>query len=109
MNKTTIAFALITTVSSLAFNVTSHAEDSNKTYSLQEVAQHKTEQDCWMAIEGKVYDLSKYLTLHPAGAGTMISWCGSDAEDGMHTKGIGDDHSPDAWKELNNFLIGTLK
>lgn len=81
----------------------------DKTYSLSDVTQHATEDDCWMAIEGKVYDLTAYISEHPAGASTMVTWCGSEATDGMRTKGLGDDHSSEAWEELEKYLIGTVK
>lgn len=93
----------------LVFTTNAYADEANKSYSLQDVAKHSTEQDCWMAIEGKVYDLTAYIAKHPAGAGSMVGWCGQDAEPGMRTKEIGDDHSPEAWEELKTYLIGTLK
>ena len=34
--------------------------------SLDELAQHNTEADCWIAIRGKVYDFSTYIPEHPA-------------------------------------------
>ena len=79
-----------------------------KNISLTEVAKHNTESDCWMAIEGKVYNLTEYLSKHPAGPGTMVPWCGIEASDGMRTKGIGSDHSDFAWKALESYLIGTV-
>jgi cytochrome b involved in lipid metabolism len=33
--------------------------------SATEMARHTHVQDCWMAVHGKVYDVSKYLDMHP--------------------------------------------
>jgi cytochrome b involved in lipid metabolism len=32
---------------------------------LQDVARHKTQDDVWLAIHGKVYDVTKFLDEHP--------------------------------------------
>ena len=78
-------------------------------FTLADIAKHATEDDCWMAIEQKVYDLTDYLPKHPAGPATMLPWCGSEATEGMRSKGIGSDHSDFAWKQLDGYLVGTLK
>lgn len=86
-----------------------HGGAAEKVYSLGDVAKHAVEKDCWMAIEGKVYDLTAYIPLHPDGPASMVNWCGAEASDGMFTKGIGADHSEEAWKQLETYLIGKLK
>ena len=82
---------------------------SNTTYTLEQVAEHGSEDDCWMAIEGRVYDFTAYLDNHPAGPGIMISWCGREATEGMRTKGYGPDHSDFAWQQMEHYLIGELE
>lgn len=85
------------------------AETSEKTYTLAEVAEHDTKDDCWMVIENKVYDFTAYLLKHPAGPGTMIPWCGLEATEAMRNKGYGVDHSDFAWRQMEKYFIGTLK
>jgi len=77
-------------------------------YTLAQVAEHASDADCWMAIEGKVYDLSTYLPQHPAPPSVITSWCGKEATEGMRTKGYGRDHSQAGWALLEQFLIGEL-
>lgn len=76
--------------------------------SLEELAVHNSEADCWMAIEGKVYNLSDYLPKHPTPASMLVPWCGKEATEGMRTKGYGRDHSPMAWEMLQTYEVGTL-
>jgi hypothetical protein len=36
-----------------------------KAYSLDELRNHSSETDCWLAIHGKVYDVTEFLDEHP--------------------------------------------
>lgn len=74
-----------------------------------ELAAHASEDDCWMAIEGKVYDVTEYVPGHPTPPAVVTVWCGRDATEGMRTKGYGRDHSPAAWAELEDYLVGRLE
>ena len=79
----------------------------DRAISPSELTPHASVQDCWMAIEGGVYDLSGYIPLHPAPAQTLIAWCGKDATEAFRTKGYGRPHSPAARAMLPRFRIGT--
>lgn len=78
-------------------------------YTLQQLAEHTSREDCWLAIESKVYDVTGYIPQHPAPPGVILPWCGKEATEGMRTKGYGRDHSPNAWKLLQGYLIGNLE
>lgn len=77
-------------------------------YTLAEVAKHDSQQDCWLVIEGEVYDVSSYVDKHPAPPSVLVPWCGKEATEGMRTKGYGRDHSPAAWNMLSNYRVGSL-
>jgi len=84
------------------------AQDELPVITLEELAAHAGVDDCWMAIEGKVYDFSAYVPMHPAPPAIMADWCGKEATEGMRTKGYGRDHSPAAWAMMDPYLVGTL-
>jgi hypothetical protein len=80
-----------------------------RAYSPAEVTQHGGRDSCWMAIEGKVYDVTPHLGRHPTPESVLLAWCGRDATIGMRTKGNGQDHSPAAWAQLDPLLIGSIE
>ena len=53
---------LILTWGSLGLGVAKAAE-----LSIADVAKHNTAQDCYMEINGKVYDITSYFGSHPGG------------------------------------------
>ena len=77
-------------------------------YTLQQVAEHATLDDCWMAIDGAVYDFTGYVPNHPTPAFVLEQWCGKEATEGMRTKGYGRDHSPAAWAMMEEYRVGAL-
>ena len=46
---------------------------------MDEVAKHKSADDCWVVIKGKVYDVTKFLPDHPGGKGAILMYAGKDA------------------------------
>jgi cytochrome b involved in lipid metabolism len=81
---------------------------SGITLNLQEIAKHNLSSDCWMIINGKVYDLTGFLRPHPGGASTIIPYCGKDGTAGFDTKNGGAPHSSYADSLLNSFYLGNL-
>lgn len=46
---------------------------------MDQVAAHSADGDAWIAIDGKVYDVSKFAKVHPGGAGILRLYAGKDA------------------------------
>lgn len=76
---------------------------------MEEVAKHGTESDCWMVINNKVYDVTKATAQHPGGADAIIRYCGQEATQAFDTKDMGKPHSQKASDMLQNYYLGDLK
>lgn len=80
-----------------------------KGYLLAEVAGHARQDDCWMAIEGSVYDITTYLPDHPSAPELILPWCGKEATQAWRTKNKGRRHSSRANQLLEKYRIGQLR
>jgi cytochrome-b5 reductase len=49
----------------------------SRTISPAELAKHKAENDCWIVIHGKVYNVTEYLVDHPGGLDVMMEHSGA--------------------------------
>ncbi|XP_021910387.1 cytochrome b5 [Carica papaya] len=75
-----------------------------KLYTLQEASSHNTKDDCWVVIDGKIYDVTTYLDEHPGGDDVVLAVTGKDATDEFEDAG----HSKTARELMENFFIGEL-
>lgn len=48
--------------------------------SASELSKHNSQSDCWVAYQGKVYDLTSFLPLHPGSARAIIPYCGTSSQ-----------------------------
>jgi len=53
--------------------------DPTTPLSMDEIQKHVTEDDCWLIVEGKVYDLTEFLPDHPGGKKAPLIYAGKDA------------------------------
>ena len=74
-----------------------------KKYTLEEVAKHKTKNDAWIVIEGKVANITKWIPKHPGGD-IIMKGVGKDATSLF--KSIG--HDEYAKKMLKKYQIGII-
>jgi cytochrome b involved in lipid metabolism len=84
---------------------------ADETITLVEIASHSTAEDCWFAINGKVYDVTEFIAggKHPGGA-AVVQGCGMDATELFETRpmGSGTPHSDTARGWLENYYIADL-
>ncbi|XP_051113519.1 cytochrome b5-like [Andrographis paniculata] len=75
-----------------------------KVFTMQEVSQHTSREDCWLLIDGKVYDVTKFLEDHPGGDEVLLASTGKDATDDFEDIG----HSDSAKASMEEFYIGDI-
>jgi cytochrome b involved in lipid metabolism len=87
----------------------SAAAEALPEYTMIDLAEHDQQDSCWLAIEGKVYDITEFLPMHPTPPAIVLARCGREATEAMRTKGaVGREHAPVAWDMLEGYLIGVL-
>ena len=81
------------------YNWTGRAE---RWYTAEEVAHHRTPTDLWLIAHGKVYDVTRWVEMHPGGAAALLRRGGLDAtrDFDFHTK-----HARKMWEQT---YIGKL-
>lgn len=59
--------------------------------SWDEIAKHNTLDDCWLVIDGRVYDVTSWTNEHPGGQAVMRMYAGKDCTSefrSMHSTGV---------------------
>jgi nitrate reductase (NAD(P)H) len=70
-----------------------------KQFTRQEIEKHDKEDDCWIVVDGKVYDATSVLEWHPGGKAAVLSHAGKvHAETSNEFESIHDGY---AYKKLN--------
>jgi fatty acid desaturase/cytochrome b involved in lipid metabolism len=80
-----------------------NCEAGNK-YTLDDIAKHNTPKDCWVALHGNVYDLTKFLPTHPGGDVIKLA-SGQDATvlfESYHVRGV-------SLQRVKPYLLGPLQ
>jgi cytochrome b involved in lipid metabolism len=101
MKKTLLLTSIILTTLVFAKNV--------KDISIAEILANNTAKKCWVLIDKNVYDITNFLTKHPAPKEILPFYCGKDITVRFQTKGIGEPHSKEAKELLKKYKIGVLK
>jgi cytochrome-b5 reductase len=76
--------------------------------STTELAKHNNAQDCWLAIEGKVYNVTSFIPGHPGGE-AIVRGCGQDATAMFNQRPDGSSHSSRARDLLPSMVVGTYQ
>lgn len=69
-----------------------------------EVALHNREDDCWLIIDGKVFDVTPFVDAHPGGS-AIYAHAGQDVSKGFH----GPQHPLGAFDLVEEYQIGVLQ
>ncbi|PWZ03292.1 putative cytochrome b5 [Testicularia cyperi] len=80
-------------------------QSSQKKITMEELGQHSSHDDLWLLIDGKVYNVSKFLDEHPGGDEVLVTEAGKDATEAFEDVG----HSEDARALLGPMLVGELE
>lgn len=89
--------------SSESYSASSIPNQSSRVVTWAELAKHNTTDDAWIAIKGRVYDVTEFAKVHPGGD-IILTAAGQDATDvyaGFHA-------STDAWRYLPPLCVGTI-
>ena len=52
-----------------------------KEFTAEEISKHNNEQDCWVIVNGTVYNLTKFINKHPGGKQTILNVAGKDGSE----------------------------
>lgn len=74
-----------------------------ETFTLEEIATHNKQEDCWIIVNGKVYDVTSYIDEHPGGT-SILNNAGADSTEGFK----GPQHPASVWDVLDLYYIGKV-
>ena len=75
-------------------------------FTMADVRMNNTASSCWVAIDGRVFNLTQWIARHPGGAGAITQLCGTDGT-ATFTARHGGQSSPTA--TLESYDIGPLR
>lgn len=100
-----VAFLITVVVVATGVSVTSYKKlgasvdaEGNKLYTAVELASHNKVDDCWIVIDGNVFDMTEPSKTHPGSF-----HCGGDGSANYHKN-----HGPTIRSRMNPFFIGKL-
>ncbi|KAJ1378032.1 Cytochrome b5-like heme/steroid binding domain [Sesbania bispinosa] len=76
----------------------------SKIFTFDEVAKHNHKKDCWIIVNGKVYDVTPFLEDHPGGDEALLSAAEKDATTDFEDVG----HSDSAVEMMEKYFVGEV-
>jgi len=74
-------------------------------YTLDQVKDHNSREDCWIVINDKVYDITDFIPIHPGGTIMIVRVAGTDASDYFNNL-----HQPEILDTIGSeYYIGDLQ
>jgi len=104
MNKLLKYTANVSIVSGLFYYYNKHKQ-KNKYYSDEEIKKHNTEKDAWVSYKGNVYNITKFLDMHPGGKDKIMMAAGKPIEPFWEI--YQQHYSSEIQSMLNEYKIGT--
>lgn len=80
------------------------ASSSDRVITEEELGQHKTAESLWLGINGGVYDVTKFLKMHPGGKWMLLTVGGTDCSEQFYAL-----HHKSVLEKYKRFRIGSLK
>ncbi|XP_057454877.1 cytochrome b5-like [Lotus japonicus] len=77
---------------------------NSKLLTFEDVALHNHKKDCWIIINGKVYDVTPFLDDHPGGDEALITATEKDATIDFEDVG----HSDSAIEMMEQYFVGEV-
>eukprot|EP00003_Mantamonas_plastica_P022791 TRINITY_DN3948_c1_g1_i9.p1 TRINITY_DN3948_c1_g1~~TRINITY_DN3948_c1_g1_i9.p1 ORF type:complete len:484 (+),score=166.40 TRINITY_DN3948_c1_g1_i9:771-2222(+) len=72
-------------------------------YTIDQLREHDKKEDAWIAVDGRIYDVTDWASRHPGGSLTIIGVAGRDATDHFHAF-----HPTEVFPTLAPFHVGNL-
>ncbi|KAI8912678.1 acyl-CoA dehydrogenase/oxidase [Gorgonomyces haynaldii] len=76
----------------------------SRTFSRKEVAQHNSKTSLWIVIDTVVYDITKFLELHPGGEHVLLQYAGKDATQIFYSL-----HRQAVLEKYKRYVIGSIE
>merc|ERR1712159_214386 len=80
----------------------------NKLITYEELSKHTSRSDAWIALNGKVINVTPYLAEHPGGEDILLANAGTDATREFNAKDGGEGHTEYAKSLTEKFYVGDL-
>ncbi|KAG0454831.1 hypothetical protein HPP92_024123 [Vanilla planifolia] len=77
--------------------------EQKKYITLEELQRHRNRSDLWISVDGKVYDVTKWIDDHPGGEIPLLNLAGQEATDPFLAF-----HPPSSRKLLDRFFVGHM-
>jgi nitrate reductase (NAD(P)H) len=77
-----------------------------KQFTRQEIEKHNSEDDCWMVVDGKVYDVTSVLSWHPGGKSAILNHAGKVHQE--TTDEFSSVHDGFAYQKLSECALGVV-
>lgn len=74
--------------------------------SAREVRSHRSLDSCWVVRDGRVFDVTRFVRMHPGGETALLRRAGADV--GRAMRGAPHKHSHNAYRWLEQYCIGEL-